>query len=229
MPNDARSLVRVSLVEDDPETRAIFAQWIDETDGMICSGQYETAEDAIVHLPGDRPDVVITDINLPGQSGIDCVRQLKPRMPATQFVMVTVYSDSEHLFNALAAGASGYILKRAAAEELISAIRDAYAGASPMTGSIARQVVQYFHTPVPVATDDPQPRLSAREQKVLELLAIGCLYKEIADELKISVLTVNTHVRHIYEKLHVRSRAQAVAKYVQRPGNSIGQLRMPGR
>jgi DNA-binding NarL/FixJ family response regulator len=208
--------IRVSFVEDDAEIRSIFVKWIKATEGLACSGEYGTAEAAIAGLVKEQPDVVVTDINLPGLSGIDCVRQLKPQMPGTQFIMLTVYEDSEHLFDALAAGASGYLLKRTSCDELIAGIRGAHRGASPMTGSIARKVVQYFHAASPAPETSADVRLSAREQSVLELLAQGYLYKEIADQLKISILTVNSHVRHIYEKMHVRSRGQAVAKFVQR-------------
>lgn len=210
--------LRVSLVEDDHEARAILAQWIATTEGFTCSGEHPTAEDAIARLPAEAPDVVITDINLPALSGIECVRRLKPQMPKTQFIMLTVYEDSEHLFDALAAGASGYLLKRTSCEELLAAVRDAHNGASPMTGSVARKVVQYFHAPPPTEAAN-EAKLSAREQSVLELLAQGYLYKEIADSLGISVLTVNSHVRRIYEKMHVRSRAQAVARFmaIERP------------
>jgi DNA-binding NarL/FixJ family response regulator len=215
---EKKAPLRVSLVEDDHETRAILAQWISTTEGFVCSGEHPSAEDAIARLPAEAPDVVITDINLPALSGIECVRRLKPQMPATQFIMLTVYEDSEHLFDALAAGASGYLLKRTDCEELLAAVREAHNGASPMTGSIARKVVQYFHAPPP-ADAAAEAKLSAREQSVLELLAQGYLYKEIADSLGISVLTVNSHVRRIYEKMHVRSRAQAVARFmaIERP------------
>lgn len=206
--------IRTALIDDDADARAIFAQWIVSDEGISCVGQFGTAEEAIAGIRNVQPDVVITDINLPGQSGIDCVRTLKPLMPFTQFIMLTMYEDSEHLFDALAAGASGYLLKRTTCAELISAVKAACAGESPMTGSIARKVVQYFHAPPQPATA-AEGRLSAREQSVLDLLAQGFLYKEIADALGISVLTVNTHVRHIYEKMHVRSRAQAVAKMVR--------------
>ena len=160
------------------------------------------------------------DINLPGLSGIDCVRRLKPLLPTTQFVMLTVYEDSDHLFNALAAGASGYLLKRTTCNELLAAVRAVHGGASPMTGSIARRMVQYFQTESPPA--DTAVRLTPREQSVLELLARGFLYKEIADSLAISVPTVNSHVRNIYEKMHVQSRGQAVARYA-----NLNELRRP--
>ena len=203
--------IRVSLVEDDAQTRQVFSLWLSGAEGFACASEYGSAEDAIKALPKIAPDVVLMDINLPKLSGIDCVRQLKPVMPKTQFVMVTVYEDSEHLFDALAAGASGYLLKQTPMEELITALRSVQNGGSPMTGSIARKVVRFFQQ-TPQEKDD-SPHLSPRERQVLELLAQGYLYKEIADLLKLSIPTVNTHIRNIYEKLHVRSRSQAIARY----------------
>jgi DNA-binding NarL/FixJ family response regulator len=146
---------------------------------------------------------------MPGMTGIECVRQLKPALPSTQFVMLTVYGDTDHIYDALAAGASGYLLKSTPRDELIAAVREVYEGGSPMTSDVARKVVQSFRKP---ASAESEP-LSSRERSVLELLAAGHAYKEIADQLSISVTTVNTYIRRIYEKLHVHSRAQAVAKY----------------
>jgi DNA-binding NarL/FixJ family response regulator len=152
-------------------------------------------------------------------SGIECIRRLKPVLPNTQFVMVTVYEDADHIFNALAVGASGYLLKQTPRNDLLAALKEVYAGGSPMSSNIARKVVQSFRRPD--QGSNPGDDLSPREREVLELLARGYLYKEIADSLSISVPTVNTYIRRIYEKLHVRSRAQAVAKYVHIPmGNS---------
>lgn len=215
--------LRVSLIEDDAEARQIFAGWIGTAKGLTCCSEHGSAEAAVADLPALKPDVVVTDINLPGLSGIECVRKLKPQMPATQFVMLTVYEDSDHLFNALAAGASGYLLKRTACAELLGAIHAVHGGASPMTGSIARRIVQYFQAEPPPAGD--VVRLTPREKNVLDLLARGFLYKEIADSLGISLTTVNSHVRSIYEKMHVQSRGQAVAKYA----NLNEGRRLPGR
>lgn len=211
--NNLMTTLRISLVEDDAEARQIFAGWIGTAKGLACCSEHGSAESALAALPALKPDVVVMDINLPGLSGIDCVRRLKPLLPATQFVMLTVYEDSDHLFNALAAGASGYLLKRTTCSELLAAMRAVHGGASPMTGSIARRMVQYFQTESPPA--DAAVRLTPREQNVLELLARGFLYKEIAESLTISVPTVNSHVRNIYEKMHVQSRGQAVAKYAK--------------
>ena len=153
------------------------------------------------------------DINLPGMNGIECVRQLKSAHPAIEFIMLTVYEDTASVFNALAAGASGYLLKLATRPELLEAIQRVHAGGSPMTSHIARKVVQSFRHPSPIETETTQ--LSPREQEVLGYLAKGFLYKEISGTLGISYDTVHNHIRHIYEKLHVRSRTQAVTKYLR--------------
>lgn len=204
--------IGVSVIEDDVPSREILADWISRARGFHCISEYGTAERAVASLPAENPDVVLSDINLPGMSGIECVRLLKPQMPNTQFVMLTVYEDSNHLFEALSAGASGYLLKQTSREDLLIALQDVHAGGSPMSSNIARKVVQSFRREVPTLNESAN--LTPRELEVLQLLACGDLYKEIADHLKISIPTVNTHVRNIYEKLHVRSRAQAVAKFV---------------
>jgi DNA-binding NarL/FixJ family response regulator len=213
--------IGISIIEDDISTREIFADWIRRARGFQWISDYGSAESAIPRLPLEKPDVVLSDINLPGLSGIECVRLLKQQMPNTQFVMLTVYEDSNHLFDALAAGASGYLLKQTSRQELISAIQDVYAGGSPMSSNIARKVVQSFRREERQLDDSV--KLTPRELEVLQLLACGDLYKEIADQLEISIPTVNTHVRSIYEKLHVRSRAQAVAKYARiTPPSTLG-------
>jgi DNA-binding NarL/FixJ family response regulator len=208
--------ISVAIVEDDVPAREILAGWIRSTDGFTCAGEFDDAETALAKLPLEKPSVVLFDINLPGMNGIECVRKLKPRLPDTQFVMVTVYEDANHIFNALSAGASGYLLKQTRRNELIDALKDVHAGGSPMSSQIARKVVQNFYRSETQA-DGETVELSPREREVLELLARGYLYKEIAEMLKISVQTVNTYIRRIYEKLHVRSRAQAVAKYAHLP------------
>jgi DNA-binding NarL/FixJ family response regulator len=203
--------IRVSIIEDDVQTRGIFADWLRRAPGFDCLSEHGTAESALQDLPTKKPDVVLTDINLPGLSGLEAVRRLKVLLPATQFVMLTVYEDTDHIYNALTAGASGYLLKQTPRTKLLEALRDVHAGGSPMTSNIARKVVQAFQQVRPA--NDETAELSAREQEVLDLLARGFLYKEIAESLGISVPTVNTYIRRIYEKLQVRSRAQAVAKY----------------
>jgi DNA-binding NarL/FixJ family response regulator len=209
----------VSIIEDDASVRKILATWVSRAKNFRCVSQHADAEDAFKKLPGQNPDVVLTDINLPGVNGIQCVRRLKAALPTTQFLMLTVYEDSDHIFEALAAGASGYLLKRTPRADLLAAVKDVYAGGSPMSSNIARKIVQSFQrfNTAPTETED----LSPREREVLELLARGYLYKEIAEALHISVPTVNTHIRRIYEKLHVRSRSQAVAKFTHVP-NATG-------
>jgi DNA-binding NarL/FixJ family response regulator len=207
--------ISVAIVEDDVPAREILAGWIRDADGFKCAGEYDDAETALARLPLENPSVVLFDINLPGMNGIECVRRLKPRLPDTQFVMVTVYEDANHIFDALSAGASGYMLKQTKRNELIGALKDVHAGGSPMSSQIARKVVQSFRRTE--SETDGTNDLSPREREVIELLARGYLYKEIAEKLAISVPTVNTYIRRIYEKLHVRSRAQAVAIFTHLP------------
>ena len=206
--------IGVSIIEDDVAAREILVGWIRRAEGFRFVSEHETAESALAKLPQDKPGVVLVDINLPGMSGIECVRRLKPVLQDTQFVMVTVYEDANHIFNALAVGATGYLLKQTRRGDLLAALKEVHAGGSPMSSQIARKVVQSFRRPTDSGN---QADLSPREQEVLELLARGYLYKEIAESLQISVQTVNTYIRRIYEKLHVRSRAQAVAKYAHLP------------
>lgn len=213
-PNAAPSAaITAMVVEDDTSVRNILTTWLREADGFDCVGVFPDVESAIPQIAHAKPDVVLVDINLPGLSGIECVRQLKPRVPNTQFVMLTVYEDSNHIFDALSAGATGYLIKTTSREALISALREVRAGGSPMSGNIARKVVQLLHQPKSALK--PAEELSKRENEVLALLAQGYLYKEIADALGIGLETVNTYIRRIYEKLHVHSRAQAVARFAQ--------------
>ncbi len=203
--------ITAMVVEDDVPVREILSTWIQEAEGFACLGVFPDVESALPQIAQARPDVVLVDINLPGLSGIECVRQLKPCVPKTQFVMLTVYADSNHIFEALSAGATGYLLKCTSRDDLMSALREVHAGGSPMSSNIARKVVQLLQQAKPKAK--PVDELSRRENEVLALLAQGYLYKEIADTLGIGPDTVNTYVRRIYEKLHVHSRAQAVARY----------------
>jgi RNA polymerase sigma factor (sigma-70 family) len=209
--------ISISIVEDNDKLRGTLAKVIARTDGFKFASDYGSAEDALAGLPKVKPDVVLMDINLPGMNGVECVRQLKTLLPATQVMMLTVYEDTENIFNALAAGASGYMLKRTPAKELIEAIHEVKRGGSPMTTHIARKVVQSFQKSAgqqQAASDLSE--LSEREQQVLDLLAQGLIYKEIADKLQISYETVHTYIRRIYEKLQVRTRTEAVAKFLQR-------------
>jgi DNA-binding NarL/FixJ family response regulator len=206
--------ITVAIVEDQDQLRSTLARVISRAEGFQCVGQYASAEAALEVLPKERPNVVLMDINLPGMNGVECVRKLKQLAPEVLVVMLTVYEDTENIFNALAAGASGYLLKRTTSAELLAAIREVIHGGSPMTTHIARKVVQSFQKAgaSPQATEN----LSQREQEVLDCLAQGFLYKEIAEKLGISYETVHTYIRRIYEKLQVRTRTEAVAKFLRR-------------
>jgi len=207
--------ITVSIVEDNDKLRETLAKVLDRAEGYRCLSHYGNAEDALKTLPQDKPDVVLMDINLPAMNGVECVRQLKVLLPQTQIMMLTVYEDTDNIFNALAAGATGYLLKRTTQAELLEAIRDVQRGGSPMTTHIARKVVQSLQRIPPSATQ-PAADLSPREQEVLDCLAKGFLYKEIAEKLGISYETVHTYIRRIYEKLQVRTRTEAVAKFLKR-------------
>jgi DNA-binding NarL/FixJ family response regulator len=204
--------ISVSIVEDDAQVRASLAKLIAGAPGFECVSGHSSAEDALREIPKLKPAVVLMDINLPGINGVECSRQLKPKLPATQIIMLTVYQNTENIFNALAAGATGYMLKQTPPAELLAAIRDVHAGGSPMSSHIARKIVQSFQPPS--SAEPSSQSLSPREREVLDLLARGFLYKEIADQIKVSYATVHTHIRHVYEKLHVRSRTEAVAKHL---------------
>jgi DNA-binding NarL/FixJ family response regulator len=206
--------IQVAVVEDDEEIRANLTHRIGGNSAFLLLRSYGDAEAALADLPRYKPDVVLMDINLPGIDGIECVRQLKPRMPGVQFIMLTVYEDSNRLFKSLMAGASGYLLKRTPPAKLLAAIREARQGGSPMTPQIARRVVQHFQQ-VPAPSSDVQ-RLTPREGEVLEQLAKGFRYKEIVDNLHISQGTLHSYIRTIYEKMHVHSRTEAVVKYLNR-------------
>ena len=210
--------ITVSIVEDNDKLRGTLAKMIGRAEGFKFISDYGSAEAAIEDLPKVKPEVVLMDINLPGMNGVERVRKLKSILPQTQVMMLTVYEDTENIFNALAAGASGYMLKRTPTKELLDAIREVHRGGSPMTTHIARLVVQSFQksaAPAPAAADE-LAELSEREQQVLDLLSQGLIYKEIAEKLQISYETVHTYIRRIYEKLQVRTRTEAVAKFLQR-------------
>jgi len=201
----------VVLVEDDRGLREQLTQILNSAPDIRCVGAFASAEEALQQLPARCPDVVLMDIKLPGMSGIECVARLKRLMPGLQIVMVTVYEDSERIFRALKAGASGYLLKSSPPQQLLEAVRDVHAGGAPMSSHIARQVVRHFHSAGVVA--DPKSPLSPRERQVLELLSTGYIYKEIADQLDIGVETVRTHVKSICQKMHARNRLEAVARH----------------
>ncbi|HVU08906.1 MAG TPA: response regulator transcription factor [Verrucomicrobiae bacterium] len=206
--------INVSIVEDSDKLRETLVRVLERAAGFRCVSQYANAEDALRDLPQIKPDVVLMDINLPGMNGVECVRQLKKIAPQIQVMMLTVYEDTENIFDALASGASGYLLKRTPGRELLEAIQEVQRGGSPMTTHIARKVVQSFQrAPAPPTAAE---NLSEREQQVLDLLSQGLMYKEIADKLDISYETVHTYIRRIYEKLQVRTRTEAVAKFLRR-------------
>ncbi len=203
--------ITVSLVEDDRQTRESLVAVLRQTAGVTVLGAHPSAESALTAIPQEKPEVVLMDINLPGLSGVECVTRLKSMLPALRVLMLTTYEDSHLIFNSLRAGASGYILKNKSPKELLSAIQQVHEGGAPMSMRIARKVVSFFNQ-LPAPTP-PADRLSEREAQVLAALAKGSLYKEIATQLDISENTVRTYVKRIYEKLHVQTRTEAVAKF----------------
>lgn len=207
--------IKISLVDDSEDLRENIVGYLEAFPEFKCVSKYASGKDALAGLPRDQPDIVLMDINLGNNvmDGIECVRQLKTLMPSVQVVMLTVFEDAEKIFRTLAAGASGYLLKRQRPEELIAAIREVIAGGAPMSTSIARIVVKSFQAAPAHAAKAGE--LSPREQEVLEGLAQGLAYKQIADQLSVSIHTVRNYIRRIYEKLHVRSRSEAVAKYLK--------------
>ncbi len=205
-------MIRISIVDDDKALRESIATFINGSPGFRCVSTYGSAQAALEGLPGESPDVVLMDINMAGMSGIECVARLKELMPEVQIVMLTVYEDTAQIFDALSAGASGYLLKRSNPLKLLEAIREVQEGGSPMSSSIARKVVASFQKK---PTQQQHPHLSPREEGVLNLLSKGHTYKAIADELGVSIDTIRTHLRRIYEKLHVQSRTEAVARYLR--------------
>ncbi|MBI3189747.1 MAG: response regulator transcription factor [Ignavibacteriales bacterium] len=206
--------IEVSIVEDSDQLRESLAVLINGYDKFKCISTFDNAEAALRNLPKQKPHVVLMDINLPHMNGIECVRKLKSQAPEINFVMLTVYDDNDDVFESLKAGASGYLLKRTSPHEILQAIEDVYNGGSPMSSQIARKIVQSFHRFE--ETPNETEKLSEREGEILSLLSKGYKYNEIADSLFISVHTVRSHLRSIYEKLHVRSRTEAVVKFLNK-------------
>src|SRR6185369_9104698 len=206
--------IKVSIIEDDDWIRENLASQIKRADGFTFTSSYPDGEAALNRIVKDAPDVVLMDINLPKMNGIECVRKVKALIPSIQILMLTVYEDSDKIFDSLLAGASGYLLKRTPQAEIIEAIADVHRGNSPMSGHIARKVVQYFN--IRGTADKELEKLSKREREVLDHLSQGIPYKEIADVLQLSIDTVRMHIKGIYAKLHVHSRGEAVAKYLRR-------------
>jgi len=203
--------INVSIIEDDLRTAATLAKLLRGAEGVNLLVTYPTAEEALKRVPTEKPDVLLADINLPGMSGIECVAKLKAQLPGLRVLMLTTYEDSHLIFNSLRAGASGYILKNRSSSELIEAIQQVFEGGAPMSMRVARKVVAFFNQlPAPLPESE---QLSDRESQVLTLLSKGCVYKEIGTHLNISENTVRTYVKRIYEKLHVHSRTEAVAKF----------------
>jgi DNA-binding NarL/FixJ family response regulator len=212
--NVEKKTIHVAIVEDDDEIRADLARRIGRNSSFTLTNSYSNAESALSDLPQLNPDVVLMDINLPGMDGVECVRQLKAKMQGVQFLMLTVYEDGDRLFKSLIAGASGYLLKRTSSDKLMMAIEEVYHGGAPMTPEVARRLVQHFQQ-IPESKSN-MPELTAREKDVLEQLAKGYLYKEIVDNLGMSLGTLHSYISKIYEKLHVHSRTEAVVKYLNR-------------
>jgi DNA-binding NarL/FixJ family response regulator len=203
--------ITLAIVEDLDEVREGLKQFISLSPEFRVLDTFKTAEEAVYSLPGLQPDIVIMDINLPGMNGIDCISQVKGKIPDTQFMMFTVYENDEKVFEALKAGASGYLLKNTGLVQIIESLKELYNGGSPMSSNIARKLVTVFREQAP-AQAQAVDALSKRENEILQLLSKGLLYKEIADQLGISVGTVRQHIHKIYEKLHVQNRTEAINK-----------------
>ncbi len=201
----------ITIVEDDQGLREQLIKIIETAPDMLCSGAFASAEEALPHIGRSAPDVILMDIKLPKMSGIECLSMVKQFAPSVQVIMVTVYKDSERIFQALKAGANGYLIKSSPPEQMLAAIRDVYSGSAPLSGPIALKVVEHFHKmgPSPKETEN----LSARERQVLDLLSMGFTYKEIGAKLNISAETVRGYVKNLCQKLHVRSRLEAIAKH----------------
>jgi DNA-binding NarL/FixJ family response regulator len=202
--------IKISIVEDQPEMRESLVAWLGDAPGLRCVGAHATGEEALKKIPEEKPDVVLMDINLTGMNGIQCVARLKESLPKTQVLMLTTYAEGDMIFDSLRAGANGYLLKNMPQAELVEAVQQVHAGGAPMSLQIARKVINHFH-----GSGKPDPeiqQLTSREHEILKLLAKGYMYKEIADQLSISMSTVRSHVCAVYDKLHVHSRSQAAKK-----------------
>ena len=209
--------INVAIVEDIKDIREGLVYLVKASDGFNCTASFSNAEDALTGLPDSDVDVVLMDINLPGKSGIECVLELKQQRKDIQIIMLTIFEDEENIFKSLQAGASGYILKKTSAAQLLEAVKDVYNGGSPMSSQIARKVVAAFQK----SSDEinSEENLSSRETEILSYLSKGYRYKEIAERLFISIETVRTHIRNIYDKLQVHSRTEALLKVNDQPGS----------
>lgn len=204
--------ISVSIVEDNRGTRESLKELLGRAQGLRCLGAYASGEEALRKIPEENPDVVLMDINLPGMRGIECVARLKARAPKTQVLMLTTYDESDLIFESLRAGAHGYLLKNTTPAELVQAVEQVHSGGAPMSMYIARKVVNHFQQIRQPSSD--MEKLTRREHEILGLLAKGYLYKEIGDQLGISISTVRAHLHTVYEKLHVQSRTEAVVKFL---------------
>ena len=217
-------MTKVAIVEDNATLRQYLAELIGGTPGHCCVCACASAEEALIQIPLHRPNVVLMDIHLPGESGIACTARLREKNPDLQVIMLTVYKDIKMIFQALKAGACGYVLKRSDEKEILEAIAEVRAGGAPMTSEIARMVVRSFMEAPKAPDANDTDQLSGREMEILALVAEGCPNKEIAGRLFISSATVRTHLMHIYEKLHVRCRTEAAAKYLRsNPGAALSK------
>lgn len=206
--------LRVAVVEDDLTVRTVLEILLNGSPGFTCAAAYSDGEDAVAGLPGIDPDVVLMDINLPGISGIECISRLREQGHRMLFIMLTVFEDSDAIFQSLQAGASGYLLKQTPPAKLLEAIQEVHQGGSPMSREIARRVIQSFQRPLP--GESSENALTRREEEIISYLIKGLLYKEIANKLTIGTETVRTHIRHIYDKLQVRTRSEAIVKYLNK-------------
>ncbi len=202
-------MINVAIVEDIREIREGLQMLINFSEGFHCTLAYASAEEALEALPQEKPDVVLMDINLPGMNGVECVRRVKPLCPGTQFIMSTVYDDDENVFESLKAGATGYLLKKTVPSRILEAIAEVHQGGSPMSTQIARRIIVNFQKKDGIAAAD---ELTSREKEILRTLSEGLRYKEIAAKFGLSIETVRSHARNIYEKLHVQSRTEALNK-----------------
>jgi DNA-binding NarL/FixJ family response regulator len=206
-------MIRVAIVEDNAAVQRTLRDWVSQDPALVCVCTCSSSREATLRIPESRPDVVLMDIQLPGESGIACTGRLKRLLPALRIIMVTVYRDNDRIFQALKSGACGYLLKRSSPEDVLRSIHEVMEGGSPMTPEIARMVVESFQKPE--ASSSASENLTARENEILALVARGCSNKEVGVELNISFETVRNHLRHIYEKLHVRSRTEATRRYLE--------------
>jgi DNA-binding NarL/FixJ family response regulator len=204
--------ITISLIEDDRATLETLALLLNGTVGLCCHSTHRNAESALKFIPSSPPEVVVVDLVLPRTSGVDCVRELKRQLPALRIMALTLFEDTDLVFKALEAGADGYVMKTEQPSRILEAIREVHAGGAPMSSEIAAKVVHYFHQRGQAKA--AQPELTPRESETLACLSKGYLYKEIAQQMGISIQTVNTHIKSIYHKLQVRSRTQAVTKFL---------------